>query len=246
MSEKAKTQVPPYISWKTTLTYIQSLQQAFPSRIDTSGMIRLAGGIRGPMLNALKFLRLIKDDGSPEPALRELVDSSSPDKRELYAKTLKRVLENAYPLLFDQESDLANMTPKQFGEKFEKMGISGDTIRKAENFFLDAAKDAGIKVSPIVIDAKKKGPKSPKQNAPGKKKKDADSGSGQGRDSGSSGGWTPPQGELPMWYSTFKPAFDKLPSQDNPKWTKSERDAWLNAISALLDLYVKVDDKGGK
>jgi|GEM_PF-5285792 hypothetical protein len=44
MADKAKTLTPPYISWRTVGTYIQSLQQALPSRIDTSGMIRLSGG----------------------------------------------------------------------------------------------------------------------------------------------------------------------------------------------------------
>jgi len=234
MNEKVKSPAPPYISWKTVCTYIQSLQQALPSRIDTSGMIRLSGGLRGPMLNTLKYLKLIKNDGALEPELRQLVDASFPDKKQVFAQILKTVLEKAYPSLLDEAFDLPNTTPKQFSDGFEKLGVSGETTKKAERFFLDAAKDAGIKISPIVIDARKKGPKSPRQSTPvkGDRKKDSDTPPAYS---------PPPVQELPKWYETFKPAFDKLPAYDNPHWAMSERTKWITALSGLLDLYITID-----
>jgi hypothetical protein len=223
MTEKTKTHIPPYLSWKTFGTYIQSLQQALPSRIDTSGMIRLSGGLRAPMLSALKFLKLIKDDGTPEPELRELVNSSYPDKKDTYTQTLRKVIENAYPSLLDPKFDLANTTPKQFTDGFEKLGVSGETTRKSIRFFLDAAKDAGIKVSPIVLDARKKGPKlngSPKP----KVRKDG----GESKGSGS------PSYEIPpIRTSMLDRLIEKFP-EFNPEWDLEAQKAWFEAYSRLL------------
>jgi len=43
--------------------------------------------------------------------------------------------------------------------------------------------------------------------------------------------------------TNFKAVFEKLPDANkNPHWTKSERDKWIAALSALLDLYIDIDE----
>ncbi len=156
-----KVGVPPYMSWKTFVTYLQSLRQNMPPVIDTSGMIQLSGSNRRFIMNALRFLKLIDDRNQPKDNLRALAETSIPNKQTEYQQHLQNVLEEAYYFLFGQEPfDLKTSTPAAFSAKFKREKLSGDTIRKSEKFFLDAAKDADITISPLILQAKKKGPKS--------------------------------------------------------------------------------------
>jgi hypothetical protein len=62
-------------------------------------------------------------------------------------------------VLEDQELDLKNASAGQLTEKFRTLGISGSTLTKTIAFFLMAAKECGIPVSPHV-----KPPPAPKSN----------------------------------------------------------------------------------
>jgi hypothetical protein len=88
-----------------------------------------------------------------------------------WGSQLKRVLHAAYTPLY--ELDLKAASPSQFVEKFTKTYPGeGSTSRKSMTFFLTAAKDAQIEVSPYIMQnkkprsgpAKKRTPKSSGQN----------------------------------------------------------------------------------
>ena len=87
--------------------------------------------------------------GVPEEALKRLVSADGIERQQLWRQTL----EDAYPFLSGEEAlgfDLSTATSGQLTEKFKAFGIQGDTIRKAEAFFLRAADEAGMIVSPHI------------------------------------------------------------------------------------------------
>jgi hypothetical protein len=243
--QEKKNLAPPYMSWKTFSGYIKSLYQTLPPRIDKSAMSRLNGSNQNIMMNALIYLKLIQNDGTPEKLLEDIVESSTPTSQNLYQGFLQEMLKGAYPFLFNGTNafNIEKSTSQQFDEKFRTTGITGDTIQKSETFFIAAAQEAGIKLSPHILDAKKRGRRKviTQKNKPPKGEK-------QGNGSDNPSIYPPPSlNEKPPafseWYERFKPVFDKLPNLETPKWTRYDRDKWIAALSALLDLYVDIKDQ---
>jgi hypothetical protein len=244
-----KSNTPPYISWKTFIGFIRSFEQGLPPRIDKSAMNRLSGGNQGQVTNTLTYLKLVKTDGKPEPLLERIVDSLKPDKQADYQELLKTMLKNAYVFLFDGtgDFDLERSTSAQFDEKFRGQGVTGETVQKCETFFIFAAKEAGIKISRFILDTKRKGPKQPSTGAATKQKGTKQEIKPKEE---TPPPYSSPKQDLPIWYSTFKAAFDKLPAFGEAHWTSAEREKWLTSITALVDLYVEVNNgkknnKGG-
>jgi hypothetical protein len=136
---------PPYLPYKTFDTFIDSLRQGMPSRIDRSLMRSMSGGQQSSLIKALWFLGLVKDTGAPTSPLTRLVLSEGPERRE----ALRDILTRAYDFLFQENGfDLKTATSMQFEEQIRQAGLSGDTVRKAGVFFLAAAQDAGLEISP--------------------------------------------------------------------------------------------------
>lgn len=62
---------------------------------------------------------------------------------------MREVLVSAYEFLFSAEGfNVTRDSRDQLENQFKQAGVSGDTVRKCIAFFLAAAKDAGIEVSP--------------------------------------------------------------------------------------------------
>jgi hypothetical protein len=246
--DKPKKLAPPYLSWKTFIGFVKSFEQGLPPRIDKSAMSRLSGGNQGLMTNALIYLKLMKADGKPEPLLESIVDSIHPDKKAEYQEYLKTMLKNAYPFLFDKtgDFDLERSTSAHFGEKFEAQGVRGETVEKCEAFFISAAQEAGMKISPHILDAKKKGPKRVFSSNVANPKPNRNDGKQNDNPPPPPADPKPPVQELPAWYLTYKPAFDLLPkfsTNPRPKWTSGEKDNFINLITALTTAYIELDDK---
>ena len=108
-------------------------------------MPSMSGALQGQLTTALRYLGLITGNGHPMAILPQLVNSEGHER----AKTLQGVLLNAYPFLFEKEKfDLMGATPRMMEEQFAHAGASGGTIDKCINFFLAAAKDAELTLSP--------------------------------------------------------------------------------------------------
>src|SRR5215216_5318179 len=81
---------PPYLPYKTFDTFIDSLRQGMPSRIDRSLMRSMSGGQQSSLIKALWFLGLVKDTGAPTSPLTRLVLSEGPERREALRDILTR------------------------------------------------------------------------------------------------------------------------------------------------------------
>lgn len=140
----AKTLTVPYVPFKTFQSVLDSFRSFLPDQIDATMWPSYSGGTRSQLLSALKFLQLIDDRGYPTDALRNLAQADAQHRPE----ALRAVLRGAYTSL--AQLDLTKATPGSFDAEMRKFGQEGDTHRKASSFFLQAAKYAGIPLSPLL------------------------------------------------------------------------------------------------
>jgi hypothetical protein len=147
-----KRPAPPYVSYASFKNMIGGFKEhVLPGRIDRSVLGNFSGIVGGQLLTALRFLGLIDLGNHPQDSLRDLVSAANTPK---WATELQRVLHAAYTPLY--ELDLKAASPSQFSEKFMKTYPGeGSTARKSMTFFLTAAKDAQIEVSPYIMQNKK-------------------------------------------------------------------------------------------
>ncbi|MGH8071787.1 MAG: hypothetical protein ACRERE_42440 [Candidatus Entotheonellia bacterium] len=141
--------LPPYLGFQTLQNFLEALRQGIPQRIDRSMMRTLGGTVQKQLLHALHYLGLTSESGVPQEALKRLVSADGIERQQVW----RQALEDAYPFLYGEEAlgfDLSTATSGQLTEKFKTLGIQGDTVRKAEAFFLRAADEAGMIISPHI------------------------------------------------------------------------------------------------
>lgn len=134
----------PYVAFKTFLSALDTLKHGIPNQIDRSVFPNMAGAAQSQLLHAFKFFGLINGDGKPTQELSKLVDD--PDHR---ASHIKRILEKGYPNVF--ALGLQTASPNSVDAELRKFGLTGDTHDKAKSFFLQAAKFAGVTLSPYLL-----------------------------------------------------------------------------------------------
>lgn len=135
--------VPPYVPYRSFRNFLDSLKQGIPARIDRSVMSSYSGALQSQLSTALRYLGLTTETGQTTGMLPALVNSEGVQR----VSAMKTVLTKCYPFLFDN-FDLKSATPRMLEEQFAAQGASGGTLDKCMLFFLAAAKDAGIEVSP--------------------------------------------------------------------------------------------------
>ncbi|MET1476328.1 MULTISPECIES: DUF5343 domain-containing protein [Burkholderia] len=157
-SSKEKLATPPVISYGSFIAFLNKLRDAgtVPARIDKTVMPKASGSQQSGIIAALRFLGFIDDTGKPKDHFKPFVLSDDDARKS----TLGPILRESYAFLFnDSEFDLSHASTGQMTEKFRELGISGSTLTKTIAFFIPAAKECGIEVSPHV-----KAPAAPKSN----------------------------------------------------------------------------------
>lgn len=102
-------------------------------------------------MTALRFLKLIDQNNNARPELEALVQAVGTDE---WPMTLLGVLKTAYAPLF--ALNLETAFPSQFNELFRREYPGAEDVsRKAMTFFLNAAREADIKISPYILRNKK-------------------------------------------------------------------------------------------
>jgi len=150
--EGAKGPTAPYISFLTVKNVLKDMKEhSPPTRIDRTVFPNLAGGTVGQLLPALKFLKLTDDTGVPTNEMHNLISAHG---TEAWGATLEQIVRSAYAPLF--KINLEGASPGQFVEIFRKAYPgTEDVSRKSQTFFLNAAREAGIKISPYIMKNKK-------------------------------------------------------------------------------------------
>jgi hypothetical protein len=142
------TVTPPYLSFRTLRNFVDGLRVngSIPGRIDRSVLKNLSGGAQSALITALRFLDLIAMDTAPTPTLERLVRAEGDARNEIVRELLRR----HYPFMFPPAFNLDSATARMVREAFDKAFGGGDTSRKAMVFFLAAAKESGVAVSPFI------------------------------------------------------------------------------------------------
>ncbi|MBW8313163.1 MAG: DUF5343 domain-containing protein [Rhizobium sp.] len=148
-AEKGLT--PAYGSYKTLMSFVNETKELghIPLRIDRTSMPKLSGAAAKEMLATLRFLGLITEKSEPTDAFGEFVNGTDDQRRA----SLEKMLRASYAFLFSTPNfHIDRATGGQVAELFREHGngISGSTLQRAVSFFLAAAKEAGIKVSPSI------------------------------------------------------------------------------------------------
>ena len=147
MGRKKSEKIPPYISYRTFNNFLSDLRsRGIPSRVDRSVMSHKSGTVQSQLLLAFHYLGLVKASGHPTQRLSRLVEAEGPERKE----AVREMIQSSYDFAFDRSFGLKTATSNQAQEVFEKTGASGETVRRCIAFFLAAAKDGGIPVSPYI------------------------------------------------------------------------------------------------
>jgi hypothetical protein len=157
--ETERIMSPPYISFLTFTNFLMWLEtEGVPLQFDSSFWRRKYSGSTGfQLMSGLRFLGLLKGD-KPQPVLEKLVDAKGDARKE----TLRDVIRESYSKMdFDV---LSRATPKMLEDQLREYGIEGDTLRKAESFFINACKFVDITLSSTL---KKKARNKPAKSAAG-------------------------------------------------------------------------------
>ena len=209
--EDIKKSIPPYLPWKTLKNFLDSMKVAVPARIDRSVMRSMSGIYQKLTIAALEYLHLIDRAGIPTEKLNSLVHSEGAERQRL----LKDILATSYTFLLGDGFDLSRETSSMLQKKFTDVGTSGDTTRKCIAFFLAAAKDAGLSISPHF-----KGTRGPRTNGSRVHKRKV-------QPSTPESGTSYPNPDIkPEEVSLEKLLLSKFPSFD-PTWTSEVQEKWF-------------------
>jgi len=137
---------PPYVSFKTLLTYVDDLKgkDHLPHQIDRSVMPKMSGITQNQVLSAMRFLGLV-DENDKVTGLQKLVDARGTLK---FSEVFAGFIHQAYAEIIGT-IDIGSATQKQLRDSFRERGnnVEGDTLGKAVRFYLKALKAADIKFS---------------------------------------------------------------------------------------------------
>ncbi|WP_146910184.1 DUF5343 domain-containing protein [Arenimonas daejeonensis] len=137
---------PPYITYKTWQWLIGELRthDVLPGAIDRGYLKKRSGSEQSGLIAALKWFGMIDDSGAPTQLLRDYIVADEIKAAAMF----KKMVEQSYSAVTDGSFALGSATTNMLADKFREFEISGSTLTKSISFFLSAAKDAGIKVSP--------------------------------------------------------------------------------------------------
>ena len=210
----------PYISYPTFKSFMVRMAAAIPARIDRSILSSMSGAGQTQLLSTLRALDLIDAAGVPTSDMEPLAQAFLADDKDM----IRDMLQENYLLLF-QGFSLGTATSRILVERFEEQGLSGDTVRKAISFFLAAAKDAGLQVSPHI--------------KAGKAHRPASKGGGARRAAKpASRPEAPGAQRRPMSAPTNDWAgqlLEKFPSFD-PSWDPAVQTKWMETFKQLMDM----------
>lgn len=141
-----KTVKPPYTSYRSFMNLMSELKEhdVMPAAIDRSYLSKRSGSEKSALIATLKWFELVNDDGIPTERLNNYIAADEQESKTL----LKGMVESSYGAITDGTFNLRSATTSQLADQFRQYEISGSTLSKSVTFFLAAAKEAGIAVSP--------------------------------------------------------------------------------------------------
>lgn len=251
-SSSTEGTIPPYVSYRTFSNFITDFKSAIPSRIDRSVMTNVAGSVQAQLRTALRYLGLVDENWRTQETFRRLASAEGSERQDM----LRSILEYGYPFLLHSNTfDLMTATPAEFSEQFKNQGAKGDTVRKCELFFLNAAKDAGIQFSerlePKAAGEQKSSSRSRSSTSRRTPRSTNNANTGQLQEKSVQENSQakiehPAHGrkhidDLLVDYAELRSFIAKLPR--SKQWTRAKRDRWIKALTSMLDWEIEIIDE---
>lgn len=215
-------QIPPYVSHRTFTTFLESLNEGIPDRVDGSVFdASFSGTSRKQITSALKSLDLIDDELRPTARLATLVQSRGEERKTAWLELLQESYAPVFML------DLQTATTNQLREELRKIVRTESMLIKCESFFKHAAVEAGLKLSPHIM-RRKQGPR--RKRAESRVPKPDMESAQVATDAPVALPPTPvatPQSPSSGVWQLF-PQFD-------PNWSEQERQNWLAAVAGVTN-----------
>ena len=117
-----------------------------PSRIDRSILSHKSGSVQSQLLLAFHFFGLINRSGRPTENLKDLISGANHTRRIRFKDLIKK----SYRFVFQSDFDIQTATSDQIEKRFRQTGASGETVRRCIAFFMSAARESNIQVSPYI------------------------------------------------------------------------------------------------
>ena len=220
MVEKARRQLPPYVSYRSFWNFLDRLRDAVPARIDRSYWgDKFSGSTGTQLMAALRYLGLIDNEGIPTTMLRNLVAARDLQRDELMA----RIAYDCYPFFLNGAVDYRTATYAQFEDILHThFQVNSDVARKCLKFFIDLATDARIPLSPFVIKKNRK----TRTSASARRTKNRSEKSVPEKSPSA-------QSTIPNGTSLDKMLLNKFPAFD-PSWSDELKLKWFSAFDELI------------
>jgi hypothetical protein len=223
-----KAATPPYVAYKTLSNFLDRFKQGIPGRIDRGLMGSMSGAAQSQVTTALRFLGMISENNLPNPIMKRYVSGEEAERRA----ALREMLEKSYPFIFREDFDISTATAQMLRENFsENTSATGETISRCVAFLKDAAADAGIVVSPYILQ------KSARSGGGGKKRSAAKRAPQVAEPipaSATPAGHTPKAALFAAQSSLMLMGlFHRLPSPGS-KWSHDERERWVQTLQNVL------------
>ncbi len=136
---------PPHVPFDSWQRFLAWFRRTRPEKITRSTLRPFGDTARTQLVQALRFMKYIDDDGMPKPALFHLVSGST----RLRGEILRQHLQITYAEIFgdDLAAFWASATKQQVADCLERTGLRGENLRKAATFAWKIAEQAGYEVS---------------------------------------------------------------------------------------------------
>lgn len=144
----------PYVAFITLKNFLLTLGKSggVPVVIDNSVFGSMSGGYRSQLKATLRFLRFIDKASKPTDALHDAV--AAVGDTAAWSAFVLALLKEHYPTIVAHP--LTNTTMPTLRKEFEAVfGGQPDVITKAVSFFIHAAKESGVPLSPRLTERQK-------------------------------------------------------------------------------------------
>lgn len=229
----------PYLGTANMLVILAKIRKGWiPSQADKGEMERIGitSSTANRALSTLEFLGLINgDDNKPTDTWKAIATSTSND----YPKVLEGILRSAYHTIFELHPDPADATDIEIANAFARSEPLNQRERMV-SLFRGLCQEANLIVGNPSGRERKSTPK------PFNPKSTQRNTNGDRSESEVQKQRTPPTPEkMPaslIWYNDLGTLMSRLPDPADPHWTVQEKERWLSALQAMLDLLIKEDD----